>query len=333
MQANPIFYGVKMAKISCFTIIRDTLSQGYPFVESIISAMPICDEFIIADGYSRDGSFEILKKLQDIYPKIELVRQEWPKVRNNHKEAFVLSQATNMVKDLCKYDYIMQLQANEVVHEASVERIRGTPDREHKGLDLFHLPFLYIIGKDLVYGEGWRIRMARNLKNIVAIADAGHLYYENASSKLFYAQIALRALSNPTKFYKIIGKHISLYGLEGEEKPFKHIYLDKPLYRYYGLFKENMIIKLRGHAELATAHKNNIYKIINYLESKEAPTFPLSWYKYMLRKDKRFLYTFLQNPYNIGLGQQPRIMQGLLKAPTKRYFVREELLRKSYFEN
>jgi len=41
---------VLMLMISGFIILKDVLKQGYPFVEAIASALPICDEFLIAEG-------------------------------------------------------------------------------------------------------------------------------------------------------------------------------------------------------------------------------------------------------------------------------------------
>ena len=49
--------------ISGFMIVRNVLEQGYPFVEAIASALPICDEFLISDGYSTDGSYEVVQKI------------------------------------------------------------------------------------------------------------------------------------------------------------------------------------------------------------------------------------------------------------------------------
>jgi len=33
-------------------IVKDVLSQEYPFMEAIAQALPICDEFLISDEYS-----------------------------------------------------------------------------------------------------------------------------------------------------------------------------------------------------------------------------------------------------------------------------------------
>jgi len=40
--------------ISGFTIARNVVDLGYPLIESVCSALPICDEFVISEGYSTD---------------------------------------------------------------------------------------------------------------------------------------------------------------------------------------------------------------------------------------------------------------------------------------
>ena len=45
-------------KVSGFSFLRDGVKLGYPFVESIRSALPVCDEFIVAVGRSDDGTLE-----------------------------------------------------------------------------------------------------------------------------------------------------------------------------------------------------------------------------------------------------------------------------------
>lgn len=68
--------------ISGFMIVKNVLKQGYPFVEAIASALPICDEFLISDGYSTDGTFEILKRISSLNKKIRIFRYNWPKTKN-----------------------------------------------------------------------------------------------------------------------------------------------------------------------------------------------------------------------------------------------------------
>ena len=51
-------------KVSGFTFIRNGTILGYPFIESINSILPICDEFIIAVGPSEDDTLARLRKIK-----------------------------------------------------------------------------------------------------------------------------------------------------------------------------------------------------------------------------------------------------------------------------
>ena len=57
-------------KISGFTFIRNGTILGYPFIESINSILPICDEFIIAVGPSEDNTLARLRKIKSKKIKI-----------------------------------------------------------------------------------------------------------------------------------------------------------------------------------------------------------------------------------------------------------------------
>jgi glycosyltransferase involved in cell wall biosynthesis len=64
--------------ISGFIVVRNVVSQGYPFIEAIAAALPICDEFLISDGCSTDETWEALQVLEAFYPgKIRLFQDEW----------------------------------------------------------------------------------------------------------------------------------------------------------------------------------------------------------------------------------------------------------------
>ena len=51
-------------KVSCFTFIKNGTLLGYPFIESICSALPLCDEFIIAVGNSEDDTLARIKEIK-----------------------------------------------------------------------------------------------------------------------------------------------------------------------------------------------------------------------------------------------------------------------------
>ena len=75
-------------KVSGFTFIRNGSILSYPFVESILSALPICDEFIVAVGDSQDDT---LAKIQAIdSDKIIIVQTRWNE--NMQDRGFVYAQ-------------------------------------------------------------------------------------------------------------------------------------------------------------------------------------------------------------------------------------------------
>lgn len=315
-----------MGKISCFTITNNVLSQGYPFVESIISAIPICDEFIICDGYSTDGTWETLKTLAKIYPKIKLYKDKWA---NKSKEGNVLSIMTNKAKERCNGKFLLYLQSNEVIHEESANRIKSLPNFHRAALELFHLPFLYIIGKDLVFGEEFRSRLVANNKEIGAINDAGHLsYYRSSINKYILKSISLDLFKTRDKLHKLFPVYEP--GIDGIRRPYIHINLPKPIFRYFGIFKENFIEKMKNHKMISSNYENQYSQIINLINDRSPLDFPTLWYEFMIKYNKE---SYLEKPYTLEISQHPKIMQGLLKKNTNKYFVRSNLLKSQITPN
>ena len=64
-------------KLSGHTIITNPETAGYPYVESIKSFANLCDEVIVVDGGTTDGSLE---KIKDI-PKVKIVQgDKWKRL-------------------------------------------------------------------------------------------------------------------------------------------------------------------------------------------------------------------------------------------------------------
>ncbi len=100
-------------KVSGFTFVRNAIDLYYPLAESIRSALPICDEFVIAAGDSTDGTLDLLRSLED--PKIKIIETTWD--RSQFKRGASNAQQTNIALDACTGDWALYLQADEVVHE------------------------------------------------------------------------------------------------------------------------------------------------------------------------------------------------------------------------
>lgn len=106
--------------ISGLMVIRNGIRLGYPFVEAIASILKLCDEYIIVDYYSDDGTYEILLKLSYKNNKIKLLRSKWPQ---HSACGSAIAVATNEAMSLCNNNKIFYQQADEVYHENSLPHL------------------------------------------------------------------------------------------------------------------------------------------------------------------------------------------------------------------
>lgn len=108
-------------RISGFSFVRNAVDLYYPVVESIRSALPLCDEFVVAAGDSRDGTTALLRSIGD--PKLKIIETVWD------QEQFVRGASnavqTNLALQACTGDWCLYLQADEVLHEDDLEPLRA----------------------------------------------------------------------------------------------------------------------------------------------------------------------------------------------------------------
>ena len=102
--------------VSGMTVLWNAVRRDYPFLESIRAALPLCDEFVAVIGNSDDGTLEAVRGLAD--SKIRIVETTWSEKVSPRK--CILAQQTNIGLHLCSGDWVVYLQANEVLHEDSL---------------------------------------------------------------------------------------------------------------------------------------------------------------------------------------------------------------------
>lgn len=126
-------------KISGFSFVRNAVTFDYPFLESISSILPLCDEFVIAVGKSSDDTLQKLKSLNS--PKIKLIETVWDESLRTGGQ--ILAQQTNIALNHVTGDWAFYLQADEVVHENDLEKIRVTMLKYHDDIRVEGILFSY----------------------------------------------------------------------------------------------------------------------------------------------------------------------------------------------
>lgn len=130
-------------KISGFTFVRNGISMGYPFIESIESALPICDEFVIVACESSDDTVRKLEEFKESYPpgKIKLVYSDW---NVGKKGGVILSEKTNIAIKNITGDYGLYVQCDEGIHEKDYGRIKRILEDNLDNTDIKGFVFDYI---------------------------------------------------------------------------------------------------------------------------------------------------------------------------------------------
>lgn len=102
-------------KLSGFTFARNAEKMCYPIAESIRSALPIVDEYIvlICDGDKEDRTLELVEGIGS--DKIKIHRRPWPEKAS--PGGHIYGDLTNEALDLCTGDWRLYVQADEAVHE------------------------------------------------------------------------------------------------------------------------------------------------------------------------------------------------------------------------
>ena len=126
-------------KVSCFTFIRNGTMLGYPFVESILSALPLCDEFIVAVGDSEDNTLSRIRSIGS--DKIRIISTQWNEKMQDR--GFVYAQQKMIAQYNCTGDWAFYLEGDEILHEGDLLKIRVSMEKHLENQKVEALAFNY----------------------------------------------------------------------------------------------------------------------------------------------------------------------------------------------
>lgn len=152
-------------RVSCFTFLRNAEMLGFPFIESIRSALPLCDEFIVNIGDSEDKTIEMVKGINDT--RIHIIKSKWNE--GMRVKGYVYAQQTNIALFNCSGDWAFYLQGDEVVHEEDIPRIKESMRRyvDDDRVEALVFDYIHFYGnhKTYVWSPAWYRRECRIIKN------------------------------------------------------------------------------------------------------------------------------------------------------------------------
>lgn len=145
-------------KISGYTHVFNAESGEYPYIQSITSMLGFCDEVIIVDGGSDDGTVEKIKAIDD--GRIKIIERKW-----DWEEPAFDGMQKAYGRAMCTGEFLWQMDADEIVHEKDYEKIRKLVKRFPKEVDLIHLPVIELWGNSETCRtdrHSWKWRLSRN---------------------------------------------------------------------------------------------------------------------------------------------------------------------------
>ena len=159
-------------KVSGFTFLRNAQINGYPFVESIMSLLPMVDEFVCAIGPSVDETREMVEAIGD--RKIIILDTTWNEKMQDR--GFVYGQQKMVAQYNCSGDWAFYLEADEVLHEsdhALIQEAMETHLHDHE-VEALYFNFYHFYGTPNQLGIAGYRQAPRIIRNTIrAIAPDG----------------------------------------------------------------------------------------------------------------------------------------------------------------
>ncbi|MFM9835208.1 MAG: glycosyltransferase [Methylophilaceae bacterium] len=164
-------------KVSGFTFIRNGSMLGYPFVESILSILPICDEFVVAVGESDDDTLARIQAIDS--DKIVIVKTHWNEKMQDR--GFVYAQQKMIAHYNCTGDWAFYLEGDEVVHEDDLPKIRACMERylDRPEVEALAFDYYHFFGSPqwLAISPAWYRRECRIIRNNIRVFAPDGLYF------------------------------------------------------------------------------------------------------------------------------------------------------------
>lgn len=149
-------------KISGILPLRNAIKLQYPFEIAIASLRPLCDELVIGvDPTSEDDTLKVVRALRPD----RIVESAWNMDNHQGHTNCEITVQTQKLCDAAQGDWIFSLQADELLHEDDLPRLRRlTKEIEVQGGSALELQRLYFYQTLEQLRRSWTLWMVRLFK-------------------------------------------------------------------------------------------------------------------------------------------------------------------------
>ena len=288
--------GIKQAMewrptLSGYTTTRNCITHDYPWRESISSMIDFCDEVIVVDGGSNDGTWEELEKWseQEIKLKVYKIERDWTHPRFAVFDGMQKAEA----RSKCTADFCWQQDADEIVHENDHKKILGLMRSFPSQVDLVSLPVIEYWGSEEKVRldiNPWKWRLSRNKPHIThgipgqlrSYDESGSLYAKLGTDGCDYVDNKTGEVIAHASFYNNDAHKLKAIAMQGDKKALD-MYQDwfarnielLPSVHHFSWF--NLERKIRTYREYWQAHWESLYDIEQQDTAKNNMFFQKPW--------------------------------------------------------
>jgi len=123
--------------ISGCSFISNCIDGAFVLFESMAGILALCDEYVVMDLGSTDGTLGLLERIASENPRVKLKRGTWPSTDAN---AFAVL-ANDLMHHHCQYPVCWYHQADEVWHENLLRMARDRFDAGEKDLRFWRIQY------------------------------------------------------------------------------------------------------------------------------------------------------------------------------------------------
>jgi len=277
--------------ISGYTTTKDVINSGYPWKKAISSMLGFCDEVIVADGGSSDGTWEELLDWSNKEPKLKVYQH----IKDyTHKRFAVFDgELKANARSHCNMDWCWQQDSDEIVHEDDYKKIKKLARQLAKPIHLLALPVVeYWGGPEKVRLDinPWKWRLSRNYdyithgipKDLRKTDSEGNIFAMQGTDGCDYIHKETLNYVPCTHFYTNQAHQARVLSLQGNEnaksayeKWFNTAINELPGVYHYSWF--NLERKIKTYRDYWSKHWLSLYDI----DQKDTPEnnmfFDKSW--------------------------------------------------------